>query len=167
VIGGVLAAVEAHLGSRQVARVLYGSIIGLALVLTLEFHPPDDGTVVGSIIATAIAVGLAEFYSEVVGTETRLRRRVTRADLAHMVDDVVAVIFGVSFPTVFFIAAALGVIASETAFDLARWSGLGLIGGYGFFAARLAGSGVVRSLLNALLVVVLGALLIIAKALVH
>ena len=78
-IGGVLAAVEAHLGSRQVARVLYGSIIGLALVLTLEVHPPEDGTVVGSIIATAIAVGLAELYSEVVGMETRLRRRSGRS----------------------------------------------------------------------------------------
>jgi hypothetical protein len=29
-----------HLRSRQVSRVIYGAIIGLALVVALEAHPP-------------------------------------------------------------------------------------------------------------------------------
>jgi hypothetical protein len=29
-------AIEAHLGSRQVARVIYGAIIGMAIVASLE-----------------------------------------------------------------------------------------------------------------------------------
>src|SRR5215213_11425513 len=74
----MLQSVEAHLGSRQVARVIYGSIIGLALVVALEAHPPSAGAVLATLWATALAVGLAELYSDVVGTETRTRRRIAR-----------------------------------------------------------------------------------------
>src|SRR4051812_15295103 len=72
----VFAALETHLGSQQVSRVIYGAILGLALTLGLERHPPGAGVVVATLFATAIAVGLAEIYSEVVGTETRTRNRI-------------------------------------------------------------------------------------------
>jgi hypothetical protein len=163
----MLAVIEAHLGSRQVSRVIYGSIIGLALVVALEAHPPGAGAVLASLLATAVAVALAELYSDVVGTETRLRRRVAREELRHMLRDIGAVAFGIAFPAVFFLLAAAGAIEDDLAFTLAKWSGLGLIGAYGFLATRLAGESVGASLLRALLVGLVGALLIGIKALVH
>jgi hypothetical protein len=158
---------EAHLGSRQVSRVIYGSIIGLALVVGLEAHPPPTAAAIASLLATAVAVGLAELYSEIVGTETRTRHRVPREQLGHILDDVFAVAFGIAFPSVFFLLAALGLLELDTAFTLAKWSGLGLIGAYGFVAARFAGAGVWPALLQALAVAAIGALLIAVKALVH
>lgn len=149
------------------SRVIYGSIIGLALIVVLEAHPPGLVATIVSLIATAVAVGLAELYSEVVGTETRDRHRVSREQFAEIVDDVAAVAFGVAFPVAFFVAAALDLISESSAFTLAKWSGLGLIGGYGFFAARLAGAGTVRSLFHAVFVGCVGAALIGVKALVH
>jgi hypothetical protein len=167
VISTVHPALEAHLGSRQVARVIYGSIIGLAFIVVLEAHPPDAGVVVAGLLATAVAVALAELYSEIVGTETRRHRRVARAELRDILDDVVAVGFGVGFPAVFFVLAAVNAIELDLAFTLAKWSGLGLIGGYGFCAARLAGQGLAASLLQAVVVGAVGGLLIAVKALVH
>jgi hypothetical protein len=160
-------AVEAHLASQQVARVIYGSIIGLALVVVLEAHPPGAGAALASMLATALAVGLAELYSEIVGTETRARRRVARREVVHLLRDVGAVTFGIAFPGIFFLLAALGAIELDTAFTVAKWSGLGLIGGYGFCAARLAGAGLAASFLQALVVAGIGGLLIAIKALVH
>ena len=52
-----------HLRSNQVSRVIYGSIIGLALVVALEGHPPRSAAVIATLIGTAIAVALAELYS--------------------------------------------------------------------------------------------------------
>jgi len=135
----VHASVAAHLGSRQVARVIYGAIIGLALVVALKAHPPSSVAMIGSIVGTAIAVALAELYSEVLGTETRLRRRVRSREIAPMLDEVAAVTFGVAFPAVFFVLSALGAIERDTAFVLAEWTGVGLIAFYGFCAGRLAG----------------------------
>ena len=165
--GGLREAIAAHLESGQVSRVIYGSIIGLALVVALEAHPPGAGVVASTLLATAVAVGLAETYSEVVGAETRTRRRVARGELSRILVDVGAVAFGIVFPGVFFILAALGAIDVQSAFTAAKWSGLGLIGAYGFCAARLAGARLAVSLVHALVVGVIGGLLIVIKALIH
>jgi hypothetical protein len=94
-----------------------------------------------SLIGTGVAVGLAELYSEVVGAEDahaharapgeprRDDRRLGRGVLRRQL------------PAVFFIAASAGPPSRSTpAFTVAKWTGLGLIGFYGFAAARLAGA---------------------------
>ena len=114
-----------------------------------------------------MAVGLAELYSEIVGTETRERHRIDREQLAEITDDVLAVAFGVAFPAVWFVLAAVGVFSSDAAFTISRWSGLGLIGFYAYIAGRLAGESRPRAVLQAAAVAAVGGLLIAAKALIH
>jgi hypothetical protein len=159
--------IKAHLGSRQVARVVYGAIIGLALIVALEKHPPAAGTMIASLMGTAVAVGLAELYAEIVGIETSERHRIRRDQLGELRDDSLAVAFGVAFPAVFFLLAALGAIELDTAFTLAKWTGLGLIGFYGFVAARYGGAPVSRALALGAGAAAIGAALIAFKALVH
>jgi hypothetical protein len=161
------ATIEDHLGSRDVARVIYGSIIGLALVVALEEHPPAPGAVVASVVGAAVAVGLAEAYSEIVGEEARTRRPVHRASVRVFLMDAAAVTFGAAFPALFFVLAAAGAIDTDLAFTLSKWTGLGLISGYGFLAARLSGSGLGGALLHAAAVGGVGGALIALKALVH
>jgi hypothetical protein len=124
-------AIAAHLGSHQVARVLYGSIIGLALVVAVEAHMPGAGALAVTLVATAIAVALAKLYSEIVGTQTRTGARVERQQISEMFDEVGAVAIGITFPCVFFLLAALGAIDVDAAFTIAKWSGLGLVAAYG------------------------------------
>ena len=163
----MLRVIESHLGSRQVSRVIYGAIIGLALIVAMEDHPPGSGVVIGTLLGTAVAVGLAEFYSDVLGIETRHRRHVTHDELRHRADDMVAVAFGIAFPVVFFILSAAHAIEQETAFTIAKWSGVGLICFYGYSASRLAGESVIGSAVRALAVGLIGAFLIGLKALLH
>jgi hypothetical protein len=68
---------------------------------------------------------------------------------------------------VFFLLAVLDVVDEEAAFTLAKWTGVGLIGLYGFAGARLAGSSLHSALLKAAAVALIGAALIGLKALVH
>jgi hypothetical protein len=163
----VLRALEAHLESRQVSRVVYGSIIGLALVVALQDHPPAAGVVVATLLGTGVAVGLAELYSDVLGAEARTRRLVTWVEVRRRLDEVAGVVFGIAFPAVFFVLAAAGALELHTAFVIARWTGLGLIAFYGYCAARLAGSGLQGSVAHALAVGAIGGALIALKALVH
>jgi VIT1/CCC1 family predicted Fe2+/Mn2+ transporter len=165
--GGWRAALAAHLGSQQVSRVVYGSIVGLALVTALEAHPPKPAVVAGLLASTAVAVGLAELYSEWLGTWIRLRRAVGARHRREIMTDVLAVAVGAAFPAVFFLLAAAGAFEPETAFKIAKWSGLGLIAFYGFCAGRLAGGSLRSSLLHALAVGAIGGLVIGLKALVH
>jgi hypothetical protein len=156
-----------HLGSRQVSRVIYGAIIGLALVVALEAHPPTPGAVIATLLGTAVAVALAEFYSEFVAFETIGHRKAGRAEVRDMAYDGAAVAFGIAFPVAFFVLAAADAIEEDTAFTIAKWSGVGLIGFYGFCAARLAGKSLSASALRALGVALIGAFLIALKALLH
>ncbi len=160
-------AIITHLDSRRVARVLYGAIIGLALVLALEAHPPAAGEVAGTLVATGIAVALAEAFSEIIGAETRSRARIERQQMRSIASDAGAVAVGIGFPALFFVLAAIGAMQRDTAFDLARWSGLGLIAAYGFAAARLTGETAWRSLWRAALAALIGGFLIVIKALLH
>jgi hypothetical protein len=162
--GGVFAD---HLSSDQVARVIYGAIVGLALVVALEPHPPSAAAVGAILVTTAIAVALAELYSDVVGTRIRIRGPLGRERRREAEADVAAVAAGAAFPAIFFVLAAAEAIELDTAFTLAKWSGLGLIGAYGYAAARLSGAAVGRSLLHALAVGAIGAAVILVKALVH
>jgi hypothetical protein len=156
-----------HLRSRQVSRVIYGAIIGLALVVALEVHPPEAGAVAATLVGTAIAVGLAEAYSEIVALETRGRRHARRSELRDLGAHVAAVAAGIAFPSVYFGLAATGVLEEAAAFELAKWSGLGVIGVYGFVGARASGSGLFGSLLQAAAVALIGGFLIALKAVVH
>ena len=160
-------AIEEHLRSRDVARVIYGSIIGLAVVVALDRHPPTAAKMVSLLVATAVAVGLAEVYSEYVGTEARTRRPVDRSQLRTLLLEAGSVTFGAGFPALFFVLAAAGAIDLDAAFALARWSGLGLICAYAFLAARLSGFGFWAAVTHAALLGAIAGALIALKALVH
>jgi VIT1/CCC1 family predicted Fe2+/Mn2+ transporter len=119
------------------------------------------------LLVTAVAIGLAELYSEIIGTEVRTRGRVDRMRMREIATDVAAVAFGVSFPALFFLLSAVGAMEVETAFTLAKWSGLALIGFYGFCAARLARAGTLAALAQAVAVALIGGFVIGLKALIH
>jgi VIT1/CCC1 family predicted Fe2+/Mn2+ transporter len=157
----------AHLRSHQVSRVIYGSIIGLALVLVLQDHPPAAGVALASVLGTAVAVGLAELYSELVGAEVSEGRRIDRHAVAAAMDDVLAVAFGIAFPAIFFLLAVVGLMGVDTALRLAKWTGLGLIVTYGVIGALLTGRRVPHALAEGLAVGLIGAALIALKSLVH
>jgi hypothetical protein len=160
-------ALAAHLRTHNVARIIYGSIIGLALVVALEQHPPSAGAIVATLLGTALAVAVAEIYSDVIGTEVRTRARISRRHLSEVVEDAALVAFGIAFPAVFFLLAAFEAIERDTAFTLARWTGLFLIAAYGFAAARLAGMGLSRSLVQAVAIGLVGAFVILLHAVTH
>jgi hypothetical protein len=158
---------EAHLGSGDVGHVIYGAIIGLALVCALQAHPPAAGVTAALLVGTAVAVGLAELYSEIVAAEARTHRLVRRGQVRAMAAEALAVVVGAGFPAVFFALAAFGAMRVETAFTLAKWTGLGLICGYGYLAARLAGVSRASALVHALAIGLIGVALIALKALLH
>ena len=91
----------------------------------------------------------------------------TRHQFAHLLAEGWAVTLGVAFPAVFFLLAVVHVLELDTAFTLAKWSGLGLIGFYGYWAARFAGAPVPRALAQAAAVAAVGGVVIVFKALVH
>src|SRR3954447_8546579 len=92
------ASLESHLGSRDVSRVLYGTIVGLALVLALEGDASHAaGQKAGFIFVTAVVIGLAELFSEAISQEARTRTRLGRTHFGPLARDAAAVVVGAGF----------------------------------------------------------------------
>jgi Na+(H+)/acetate symporter ActP len=163
----MMSAVYEHLGSSQFSRLIYGAIIGLALTVALEPEEPAAAVMAGTLVGTGVAVALADLYSEFLGTEVSTRRRVDRARFREIAANLVALTFGASFPAIFFLLAAAGAMQIDTAFEVAKWSGLPLTAFYGLCAARLRGEGWPAALFQAAVVALIGGLLIAFKALLH
>jgi hypothetical protein len=157
-----------HLAARSVTHAIYQTVIVLAIVVSLERHPPADGTLLASVIGGAIAVGLADLYAGVVGRMIREHQPTTRRLVA---DDAVAIMQGiavaVALPIVFFGLHRLGVLALQRAFDLTEWTELVLIGLYAFVANRFAGFSVAHSVLLGGAATLIGLLLVALKAFFH
>ena len=164
---GLRHAIRAHVESHDVTRVIYGTVIGLALVVALDAHPPGPGEAAALILSTAVAVTLAEIYSELVGRRGADPHAHHAARLRAVSLAALGVLFGAGFPAVFFVLAALGAIQSDLAFTLSKWTGLGLICAYGYIAGRMSGSAVPAALVHSAAVGAIGGTLIGLKALLH
>jgi hypothetical protein len=66
-------------------------------------------------------------------------------------------------PVAFFVLAAIGAIELRTAFDIAQWTGVAVLGGYALMANLRAGFPLGRSLLIGLGFTLLGAALVVLK----
>src|SRR3954462_11185155 len=92
--------IDAHLDSNDVGRVIYGAIIGLALLEALDEHPPPSGVVAATLVVSALAFGLAEAYSEFVAADVRTHRPADRPRVRRVVGQTCGVVFGAGFPAV-------------------------------------------------------------------
>lgn len=119
------------------------------------------------LFATAVTIGLAELYSEAISLEARTRAPLARRQLRSIASEAIAVVVGAGFPAIFFVLAALGFFDVDLAFALSKWSGLALICGYAFLAARLTGAPVLRCLVHAAALGLLAGALIAVKAVLH
>jgi hypothetical protein len=160
--------VRTHLQARAVTHAIYQSVIVLTIVVTLERHPPPDGTLLASVIGGAIAVGLADLYAGVVGHMIRDRKPPTRRLVKQ---DAFAILEGitvaVALPIIFFGLHRLGVLATQRAFDLTEWTELVLIGLYAYVANRFAGFSTGHSLMLGGAVTLIGLFLVLLKAFFH
>jgi hypothetical protein len=147
--------------------VIYGAVVGLAVVVALQVHPPSAGDAAAAVVGTALAVGLAEAYSALIGEEASTRRRLQAGQVRAAIAEAGAVAFGAGFPALFFLLAALGAIDLQLAFNLSKWSGVALLCTYGFAAGRMSGRGMVGAFLHAVAVGAIGGVLIGLKALLH
>jgi hypothetical protein len=131
-------AIRSHLGSTPVARVVYGAIIGLALIVALEQPPPAAATMIASLLGTPWrsrsprSTPRSSASRRVSGTASGASSSASFATTRSPSRS------GVAFPAVYFLVAAAGAIDVDAAFRPAKWTALALIGFYGFCAASPA-----------------------------
>lgn len=155
-----------HVTSGHAGNVVYGSIVVLALVLVLSHEHASAGTaivsIVGAVFVVAVAEAYAEFLQEMIQLHRPLRGRDRRQILAGIAVHGIAALA----PIVFFVMAALDWLELDTAYTVAKWFGVAVLGIYAFAAYRSSGVGVGRSLLAGGALTTVGLLLVALKSIV-
>ena len=156
--------IRESLDGHRVAKIIYGSIIILVVLLAMEDHPPSPMAAIGTVLFTGLGVALAELYSDFIGTRIRERRLLTWAERTQMTRNVGAVLIGALLPLPFFIFAWLGIMRLEIAFVFAKWTLVGTLLFYGYVAGRLSGHGGLLSFVFAVAASLIGMLVVGLKS---
>lgn len=153
--------------AQRAARAVYGSIIALAVIVVLDEANAEADEVIAAVIGSVIAATLAEQYAEYIAHVIRERRHLSRGEIAQQARDAAAGALAAMVTLVPFLAVDLDLIELPTAYDIAPWLGLGVIGGYSLLANREAGLSGSRNIVVTGVALAIGASLILIKTLVH
>jgi hypothetical protein len=155
-----------HVTQGHAGNVVYGAIVVLALVLVLDHEHAAASTAIVSIAGAVFVVAIAEAYSEALQEMIELRRPLTTSDRRQIVGGITVHAVGALAPIFFFVLARAGWMELETAYTVAKWFGVAVLGLYAFGAYRAAGLSLTRSLVAGAILTGVGLLLVALKALV-
>jgi hypothetical protein len=153
--------------AQRAARAVYGSIVALAVIIVLEEANGEADEVIAAVIGSVIAATLAEQYAEYIGIVIREQRHLSGAEIRrHIIDGAAGAVASLVTLVPFFLVE-FDLIELPTAYDIADWLGLGVIGGYSLLANREAGLSQARNIVITGIGLAIGASLILIKAITH
>jgi urea transporter len=151
----------------RAARAVYGTIIALAVIAVLDDGHTEADEAIVAVLGATIAASLAETYADYLAAVIRTRRHMSFAEIRQTATDSALGTAAALLTLVPFILVEFGWIETQTAFDIAPWIGIALIGGYSLLANRIAGLPTRRSVPIAASMIVIGLVLIAIKSLAH
>lgn len=153
--------------AQRAARAVYGAIIALAVIVVLDEAGAEADEVLAAAVGSVIAAMLAEGYAEYIAAVIRQHRHPTRPETVAMARDISVGTLAALVPLAPFVLVELDAIELPTAYDVAPWIGIAVIGGYALFANRLAGLPPLQNAVMSFGGVLIGLSLIAIKALTH
>jgi hypothetical protein len=157
-----------HRGNgRYAARSVYGSVVVLAVLMTLQVHPPPVFRAALIVAGTVLSVLAAEAYSDRLGREIRLHRRLTREERRAMWGELGVIMVAAEGPVLVLLLGGFGAYPEDVAFNVAIWLTIVLMAIDGFLANRLAGFSTRSAVVGGLSVGSIGVALAVFKAFVH
>jgi hypothetical protein len=153
--------------AQRAARAVYGSIIALAVIVVLDEASAEADEVIAAVIGSVIAATLAEQYAEYIAHVIRERRHLTRPEIVQQAKDGAAGALAALAALFPFLAVEVDLIELPTAYEIAPWLGLGVIGFYSLLANREAGLRGGTNVAVTAVALAIGASLIVIKTVTH
>ena len=155
------------LGSKEATHGIYIEIVLLAVIVALEGKRASDRDVVTTVFGALVAVVLAELYAYYIGSMIGTGRRPERTEIGAALRSTAGGLVSVVPPIFVLMLGVVGVIALDTGFTVAKWTGVAIIAGFSFFANRRAGLSTRQSLLAAACFATVGLGLVLLKQYFH
>lgn len=152
---------------RIISRSMYGIIISMALLLTMEQYTTDPWKIAIGLVTTLLSVSIAEAYTESIGTHIDKQRPLYEEERHHIIQESLYVFSGSTLPVLSFVFAGVGILDLPNAFLIAKTSAVVILFEYGYLYGRRSGRTRLSSLKVGGLNVVLVLLIILFKEFIH
>jgi hypothetical protein len=148
------------------AGAIYGTIVVTAVIAATDAHGASPAETLVTTVVTLVVFWFAHVYAYVVAHRLR-HNRLDWASVPKTIAHELPMLEGPAPSLVLLLLGAVGLLGANLAVDLALWFGVVQLVAWGVITARLAGWSWLRSVGAGLVNGVLGAVIIVLKALLH
>jgi hypothetical protein len=157
-----------HAARRDVAGAIYGLILATSVIaVTRQYQPDNAGITAVTVIVTSIVFWLAHVYAGVLAIGTKERHIPTWPEVREVVDEEWPLVQAGILPTAILLLGPLGVLADDTAQDVALGACLVELGAIGMMVARDAGARGIVAAISGAISLSFGVIVIVLKVVVH
>jgi hypothetical protein len=149
----------------RAGKTVKGMLVALALVVALEREPDALATLL-ALSGAVLAFMVGELYDAGLEEQIRTRRGLLAGEFRAIAVEQSFICVGAMPAILIYCFAAAGLLSDSLADNVTLWTGIVLLGGLGAAAGRLASEPVVRCVLYGAESALIGALVVVLKALV-
>lgn len=151
----------------SVSKAIYGSISVLAVLLVMEEHPPAAWRAATTLFGTALAIALAESYSETVAEILAQRKRLNAEEIRGIWRLTRPILLSANLPTLVLLLSAAGFYPVAAGLKIAEYAIYLALFAYGARVGQLLHGAWWRSLLGGLFTLAIGVLIGLIKYVFH
>lgn len=157
-----------HAAQRDIGGAIYGLILATSLIaVSREYIAENAGVTAITVVVTAVVFWLAHVYAGVLALELRERHFPTRGEIRAILDKEWPLVQAGILPTIILLLGPLGLLADETAQDVALAACLMELALTGVVAARAGGASGVLVAVSGAISLSFGVAVIALKVFVH
>jgi hypothetical protein len=156
-----------HAARRDVAGAIYGLILATSVIAVSRQYTHDALVTAVTVVVTAGVFWLAHVYAGVLAIGLRGQHRPTWAEVRLVVDEEWPLVQSGVLPTAILLLGPLGVLADDTAQDVALGACLAELAATGLLVARAAGARGILVVVSGAISLSLGLVVILLKIAVH
>lgn len=156
--------IKSYYGNDRASKVVYGTILIYAYIISQHYsnHLTAINLISGTFFAAA-AIVVAEIYAEIIGKTIKQKKPLTKLQRIEIEKDSFAIISVSLLPCLIFLGSYLGLFGIQVAFNLCYVFLISNLVLFSYWASRLSGYYVKRSLLLAIFVSAIGVLVVFLK----
>lgn len=156
--------IQKYYGNDRASKVVYGTILIYAYLISQHYsnHFTAVSLMVGTFFA-ALAIVIAEIYSEIIGKTIKQKKPLTKQQRSEIAQDSFAIISVSLWPSFIFLLSYLGLVTTQVAFNISYVFLITTLIVFSYWASRLSGFSVKRSVLTALIISAIGVSVVFIK----
>lgn len=151
------------LGGERASKAIYGIILISVTLIGLKAHDTDPMAIAVKIFVAAMAIVVAEVYSEILGESIRHQKALNSEERRTIVYNAMAIATVSLYPIIVFLLSKLGLYSVDTAFTIALVLNMLGLAAFGYYAIKSSGATKHQALVKGSILAGIGLIIVIAK----